>query len=108
MLLQLITRVVAATDDELAVNQLQSQGSIADLIGQVTPWISLAAGVIAFFYLIFSGFVYLTAGGNAESAKKGQQGILNAVIGLVIIALAYAIVTAIIKSLGSATVGGIQ
>ena len=67
----------------------------------VTTWIFIIAGVVAFFYLIYSGFIYLTAGGNPDAAKKGQQGILNAIIGLVIIVLAYSIVRGVVSLLGT-------
>jgi hypothetical protein len=85
--------------DNLSLQQTEGAANIQELIAQVLPWISLAAGVVAFAYLVYSGFLYLTAGGNAESAKKGQQGILNAIIGLVIIALAYTITTAMVGTL---------
>lgn len=70
------------------------------LVNLVTNWVFVLAGVIAFFYLVWSGFIYLTAGGNPDAAKKGQQGIINAVIGLVIIFLAFFIVRAIVGLLG--------
>lgn len=105
-MLQLISKVLAEADVEpLKVTMDTSNGStdLAGLIDKVIPWVSLAAGVIAFAYLIYSGFIYLTAGGNAESAKKGQTGILNAIIGLIIIALAYTISTAVIGTLNNAS-----
>ena len=51
-------------------------------------WVS---GILAIIYLIYSGILYLTAAGNPDSAKKGQQGLVNAIIGIVIIVLAYVI-----------------
>ena len=69
--------------------------SIDSLVGSVITWVEIAAGVVAITYLIFSGFTYLTAGGNADAAKKGSQGILYSIIGLIIIALSYAIFTAL-------------
>ena len=74
--------------------------SWGDLLSTVTNWVFIIAGIVAFFYLVYSGFTYLTAGGNADNAKKGQQGIINAIIGLVIIFLAFAIVRAITSLLG--------
>lgn len=57
--------------------------------------IALVAGIIAFFYLVYSGILYLTAAGNPDAAKKGQQGLINAIIGIVIIVAAWAIITAV-------------
>jgi len=73
--------------------------SFATFFDHTTDMIFGIAGIVAFFYLVYSGFVYLTAGGNPDAAKKGQQGILNAVIGIVIIGIAYGLVTVIIDLL---------
>lgn len=106
MIGQLINKALAESSDlvdkgQITVNPVEGVGSITELLNRVLPWVSLAAGAIAFAYLLYSGFMYLTAGGNAEAAKKGQQGILNAVIGLIIIALAYTITTALIGTFNS-------
>lgn len=70
------------------------------LINKVVTWVLVLAGLVAFLYLIYSGFMYLTAGGNPDAAKKGQQGIINAIIGLVIIFLSWAIIRTVIVLLG--------
>lgn len=113
--MEFVMRALAADIDtnSLTLQTTGAANSIQELIAQVMPWVSLAAGVIAFAYLIYSGFLYLSAGGNAESAKKGQQGILNAIIGLVIIALAYTITTALVGTLStdnsnSGSTGGVD
>lgn len=86
---------VTANVNNLQVNMNTSgTNSLNGVIGSIIGWVMILAGVIAFFYLVYSGFIYLTAGGNADAAKKGQQGIINALIGLVIIFLAWAIVSA--------------
>lgn len=42
------------------------------------------AGIAAFFYLIYGGFMYLTSSGNSDSTKKAGSTLLNAAIGLAI------------------------
>lgn len=54
--------------------------------------ILLIAGILAVIYLIYSGILYITAGGDTGKAEKGRTGIVNAIIGLVIIAAAYLLV----------------
>lgn len=101
MLTDLLTKVYAQNNsapeaerigNALAINQDETsiQG-IVDLVIQWTIWI---AGVLAFIYLVISGITYITAGGNAEQAKKGQAGIINAIIGIVIVVLAWVILQA--------------
>lgn len=64
---------------------------LGDLATVVIDWVLLVAMILAVIYLIYSGIIYITAGGNPDAAKKGQQGVINAIIGIVIIALAYVI-----------------
>lgn len=100
-MLNFVTKILAADTEALNLNIDTSSGgtNIGDLLDKVIPFVSVAAGVVAFAFLIYSGFLYMTAGGNAESAKKGQAGILNAIIGLIIVALAYTITTALVGTL---------
>lgn len=98
----IIDRVLAQNDlnlGMLAPNNMTGQGGIGELVGTIANFVFIIAGIVAFVYLLYSGFIYLTAGGNADAAKKGQQGIINAVIGLVIIFLAAAIIRAITAAL---------
>ncbi len=71
------------------------EGDVQSLVTRIISWILYIAGVLAFVYLVISGITYITAGGNAEQAKKGQQGIINAVIGVIIIVLAWVILNAV-------------
>ncbi len=63
-----------------------------DIATQVLNWMLALAGLLAVAYLIYSGILYITAAGNPDQAKKGQQGVINAVIGIVIIAATWAII----------------
>jgi hypothetical protein len=53
------------------------------------------SGVVAALFLIVGGFLYLTSAGNEEQTEKGKKILVNSVIGLVVIILAYAIVSII-------------
>ena len=78
-------------------------GSWQGVLTSVINIIIMVAGALAVIYLIYSGILYITAAGNPDSAKKGQQGIINAVIGIVIVVAAFFIVRAAIGLAGSAT-----
>ena len=65
---------------------------LTSVAARVINLILLIAGILAVIYLIWSGLIYITAGGDTAKADKGRTGIVNAVIGLVIIAAAYIIV----------------
>ena len=87
------TSITGSSFDDLI--QFNSETSLSGIITFVITWIVYIVGVLAFIYLVYSGILYITAGGNPEQAKKGQQGIINAIIGILIAVLAWAILNAI-------------
>jgi succinate dehydrogenase/fumarate reductase cytochrome b subunit len=74
------------------------------LVGTVITWVLAVVAVIAFVYLIISGVNYITAGGDAEKATKARTGIINAIIGIVVVVLSYFILSFAV-SLGKNLVG---
>lgn len=69
-----------------------TRGDLFTMIGSVVTAILMIAGIIAFLYLIYAGIMYMTAGGDAEKAQGARTAILNTVIGIIIIVIAYALV----------------
>jgi hypothetical protein len=80
-------------------------GDITSVVATVIDYLIWIAGILAFFYLVYSGILYITAAGNPDQAKKGQQGLINAVIGIIVIVLAYVILHAIANTARTATPG---
>lgn len=93
--MNLITKVLAQTS-ESDWNILHpvsgASGTWQGVVSSVIDIILMVAGALAVIYLIYSGILYITAAGNPDAAKKGQQGIINAIIGIVIIVAAYFII----------------
>ncbi len=96
----LVERAYAISWNFLTV-KTGSQGTVSGLMTSIVGWVGAIAGILAFIYLVYSGIIYITAGGNPDAAKKGQQGIINAIIGIIIIIFAYFIVTALATYFGS-------
>ena len=71
--------------------------SIVRLIGRIINYALFVAGAVAVLFVIYGGYLYLTSGGNEDSAKKGRTTVVNALIGLVIIILAYVIVNVVVN-----------
>lgn len=59
-----------------------------------------AAGTIAVIVLVIAGFMYVTSAGSPDKAKKAKNAILGAVIGLVLILLAFSITAIVMGALG--------
>jgi len=62
---------------------------------RIVLWIFWIGFFLSFIYLVISGITLITANGNAEQAKKGQQGVLYGVIGVVVITLSLVLVKVI-------------
>jgi hypothetical protein len=81
-------------------------GTTTDLptiIGRVIYVVLSTVGVIFLALLLFSGYQYMTAGGDAEKIKKAVTRIRNAVIGMLIIAFSFVIVNFILGWLAGET-----
>jgi hypothetical protein len=63
--------------------------NLGDIISALLPYIFTLAGIILFALLIMGGFELLTSGGNPAKTKKAQGRITSALIGFLIIFLAY-------------------
>lgn len=66
--------------------------SVSQIILTVINIILALSGLIAVLVLIIGGFRYVTSFGNEDAVKNGKSMILNALIGIVIIILAFVIV----------------
>lgn len=62
-------------------------------------------GTILLCLIIYAGFLWTTAGGDAEKVEKAQKTIRNAIIGLIIILCSWGFVTFVINKLLQATGG---
>lgn len=66
-----------------------------DIVGAAVTGLNiliLIAGILAIFFLILAGIRYITAGNDPDAGKKARAGIYNAVIGIIVIVLAYVII----------------
>ena len=61
---------------------------LQNLLGTVL----LGLGILAFLYVVYGGYLYVTAGGDPAKAEKGRNSIVYAMIGIFIIFLSYSFV----------------
>ncbi len=62
-------------------------------------------GVLLFVITVYSGFLWMTAGGNTDQVTKAKAWIVNGVIGIAIILFAYVISSFIISALEESAAG---
>ncbi len=81
--------------------------TVVGLANTVFKFVLLIAAVLAVIYLIYSGIIYITAAGNPDNAKKGQQGVINAIIGIIIIGAAFFIINLAMNIASGIANGGV-
>ena len=68
-------------------------GIVGKLITNVVGLFFIFAFFLAFLYLIMGGIQWITGGGDKSQLEQARNKITNALIGLVIVAAAYAVFT---------------
>ncbi|MBI3957091.1 MAG: hypothetical protein HY340_03840 [Candidatus Kerfeldbacteria bacterium] len=72
----------------------------------IINWVLGLLGIIAVIMILYAGFLWMTAGGNEEKVGTAKKIISAAIIGLIIILLAWAIVNFVLKTASNVS-GGI-
>lgn len=94
----------------LTNNAARADGaSFSVIVQQVVNIVLFMAGAAAMLYMVYSGFQYVTAGGDDDKAATARKGLINAIIGLIIVAAAYLIFGAsrrVANSAGQSAVSG--
>ena len=70
---------------------------IGTAIGNAVTFIYILAIVIALFYLIWGGLKWLTSGGDKAAVQAAREHIVAAIVGLVLIFLAYFILNIVLQ-----------
>lgn len=55
-------------------------------------------GFMAVLFLVYGGMIYITSAGDPEKAKKGKSIFIYSIVGLLLAAFSYAIVTTIVRA----------
>lgn len=85
------------------------KGQTTDLQSIVGALIYVAlslVGVLLLVYMLYAGFLWMTAGGDKKQIDTAKDIIQNAVVGLIIIFSAYAIATFVLERLATVGSGG--
>lgn len=76
----------------------QGQTTVNETITNVINIFSVIVGIVAVIMLIFGGFRYVTSGGDSGNIGNAKNTILYAIVGLVIVAIAQAVVQFVLGS----------
>ena len=91
---QLISTIAAANINTVG-DESDLEGSVINILNAVIG----VLGIVAVIVIIMGGVGYMTSSGDAGKVKKAKDTILYGVIGLVIVALSFAIVNFVISNI---------
>ncbi len=74
--------------------------SFGGMMNGLISFVMVIAAVLVFFYLIWGGIEWITSGGDKGKTESARNKITSAVIGLIVIAASYAILTLALNFLG--------
>ena len=92
-----------------------AQVTITNPLGDADPRVIVArviqgalsvSGTIALLMFIYGGMLWMTAMGKSDQIDKGKNILVWAVLGIILIASAYIVTTAIFNALGTGSVDG--
>ncbi|MDP3724549.1 MAG: pilin [bacterium] len=94
------------TIDNPLVGKYRGPGGISNLLNNVVSLIFIIAGILVFFFLLFGGIKWIVSGGDAKKTEEARNMITAAIVGLAIVALAWAIVKVLEQFFGLPLTGG--
>lgn len=105
----------ATTESDILTNldatKLGSSASatpLPEIIGDIIKLFLGFLGIVLVILIMFAGFKWMTAGGDAKKVDDAKAMIKNAVIGTALILVAYIITVFVITQISKATGGGGQ
>lgn len=75
--------------------------SLEALIANIVKAALGLTAVLAVGFIVYGGFLYITAAGDDSQIKKGKEALKGAIIGIIVIGLAYALVAFVIGAVGA-------
>lgn len=97
---------LAVFAQNIVPNELQSNTDIVQIVRAVIRFILLIAFVLAFIFLLIGGLRWITAGGDEKGVAGARGMITAALIGLVIVLLAFAIIKLVETFFGVTIISG--
>ncbi|HLG90752.1 MAG TPA: pilin [Candidatus Saccharimonadales bacterium] len=79
-----------APDSPACKSKNTTENPVVRIINVAANIIALLTGIGAVIMIILGGFSYITAAGNAERATNARRRIIYSIVGLVVVALAWA------------------
>lgn len=79
-----------------------TEATLVDIISSLISVILSILGVLMLIFMLYAGFLWMTAGGDSKQVDKAKETMVRTVIGLIIIVGSYAISTFVIDAIQGA------
>ncbi len=93
-------------DNITALDKLPQADTSAAGLNNIISWVLAAAGLIAVGVIVYGAIKFLLAQGQPDKIKQAKEIVAYALIGLVVVALAFAIVNFVLGIAGGAVNAG--
>lgn len=95
-ILTLLAKIDPVDPDNGPSAAYKPETSLGDNVTDIVNAVIGVLGIVAVVIIIIGGVTYMTSSGDASKVKKAKDTILYGVIGLIVVALAFAIVNFVI------------
>ncbi|OGD93915.1 hypothetical protein A2697_04935 [Candidatus Curtissbacteria bacterium RIFCSPHIGHO2_01_FULL_41_44] len=102
----LVFPTIAAAQNNLVPEQLSKNADIIKIIRAIIQFILVVAFIIAFIMLLVGGIRWILAGGDEKAVAGARNTITAALIGLVIVLVAFAIIKLVETFFGVTIISG--
>ncbi len=100
--------IAQGQNDQIQENSGVQTGTndLPEIVGNIINIVLSFLGILLLVYLVYAGFLYMTANGESKNIDKAQHMIRDAIIGLIIIVSSFAISNFVLSALPNITRAG--
>jgi len=81
------------------LDPITKKGQLGSLVARIINWAVAIAGLLAIIFIIISGYQYMVSAGDPGQAKNAMGNLTFAIIGLVVVLVAYLIINTIVTGI---------
>ena len=95
-----VSIVFAATPPGEKKSGIDSMTKLVDLIKNIAGWFQAIVLVIAIIMIMYSGFLWMTAGGDDDKLGTARKTLIYGLVGIAVVVLAYTATSIVTNLMG--------
>jgi len=85
---------------------IETTSSLPTIIGRIVQVFLAVLGIILILLIIYGGWIWMSSAGDPAKIEKAKKIIINAIIGVIVVSLAFAIATFVMNALSGTGIRG--